>query len=83
LELERRVVGGLVEATVTGYDDAGEGMPIAGARVDARPARGGAVVSATTDSDGKATLDLHPRRYLLRASKRGLVRSFDVPVKLP
>jgi len=62
--------GGVVSATVTGYDDDGRGVAVAGAEV-----RGGGA-SATTGSDGRATLTLPPGTHRLRARRAGLVASF-------
>ncbi|NLT04692.1 MAG: hypothetical protein GXY03_00125 [Solirubrobacterales bacterium] len=70
LEVETAVDGRRVTATVTGYDDAGEGIAVAGATV--RSGRR----SATTDRDGRATLRLPRGRHVLFAAKRGAIRSF-------
>jgi hypothetical protein len=55
---------------VRGYDDAGKGVAVAGARVST----GGQ--AATTDAAGTARLRLGAGRHVVRASKPGLVRSF-------
>lgn len=66
--------------SVTGYDDAGEGVPMAGARVSARRVGGGRQ-TAMTDGEGKVR-GLTPRRgdYLVRATKRGAIPSFETRV---
>jgi hypothetical protein len=63
--------GAALAVTVRGYDEAGKGIPIEGATVRL----GGA--SAVTGADGVASL-VAPGvgRYLLEASKGGLVQSF-------
>jgi hypothetical protein len=68
---------GTVTATVVGYDDAGDGVRIAGAT-----ARLGSL-TAVTDADGHASLAPPPGSYRLFAKKAGLVRSFPVRVKVP
>lgn len=75
LELRRRVEGGAVTVAVSGYDDAGEGAAIAGARVVA-VSRSGRRTATRTGRDGRATLELARGRYLLHAAKRGLIRAF-------
>ena len=62
--------GGVLSVRVRGYDDAGRGVLVAGARVSA------GARAATTDGSGTARLRLPPGRHLVRASKPGLVRSF-------
>jgi len=67
--------GATLSATVRGYDEAGEGVPVAGAMV-----RLGDAV-ASTDEDGVATLSAPAAgRYRLRAEKPGLVVSFPARV---
>jgi len=71
LELRARAEGrGVLSVRVRGYDDAGKGVPVSGARVWA----GGR--SAGTDASGTARLSLPAGRYTVRATKRGMVRSF-------
>lgn len=70
LQVRPQVDGRRVEVTVTGYDDAGDGVPVAGATV-----RSGKR-AATTDAEGRATLRLPRGRHLVHAAKRGTVRSF-------
>lgn len=77
LELRRTVDGRQVSASVRGYDDAGDGIAIAGARVVAvRRGRSRRRHAARTDADGRATLTLPPGRYVLHAARRGTVRAF-------
>jgi hypothetical protein len=70
------VDGGLA-VRVLGYDDAGEGVPVQGARVGA----GG--VTAVSGPDGRAQLALAPGSYRVVARKAGLVRSFAERVTVP
>lgn len=80
LELSLARSGRALSATVVGYDDGGEGVPVAGARVVARR-EGGGGRAFTTGADGKAAGPaLEPGRYLVRATKRGAIRSFDTRV---
>ena len=62
--------GGVLSVRVRGHDDAGRGVPVAGARVSA----GGQ--AAMTDGSGIARLRVAAGRHVVRASKPGLVRSF-------
>ena len=64
------VPGGSVSVRVRGYDDGGRGVPVAGASVTAGAA------TALTDAAGVTQLRLASGRYLVRAAKPGLVRSF-------
>jgi hypothetical protein len=70
LEVATEFDAGRVTVTVRGYDDAGEGMEIAGATVHA----GGK--TATTDGEGRATLALGRGRHEIHATKKGAIRSF-------
>lgn len=70
LVLRTRVEGRTVVARVVGYDDAGRGLAVAGARVVVGGAR------ALTNPAGYARLAVAPGRWRARAGKRGLVRSF-------
>jgi hypothetical protein len=84
LEIDRSSSGREVSVTVTGYDDAGVGVPVAGARVGARAGPGGAgAVAARTGADGRAQLTL-PRAgsYTLRATKATLVPAFPQRVEI-
>jgi len=76
LELATAVDGDELSVTVTGYDDAGDGAPVAGATVRAGDER------AITDKDGKATLALKRGSHAVYASKRGTIRSFAKRVKI-
>jgi hypothetical protein len=69
--------GGGVVATVRGYDDAGNGVPVEGARVTA----GG--VTGLTGADGRVQLALPAGSHRLVARKDGLVRSFTERVAVP
>ncbi len=71
------VEAGGVTVTVRGYDDDGEAVPVAGAKVSA----GG--TEAETDSAGRATVVLAPGTYRVRAEKAGLVPSFRERVIVP
>jgi hypothetical protein len=64
--------GGSVSVAVTGYDNEGRGVPVAGAQVQL-----GSKL-ATTGSHGRATVTAPgtPGRYALSASRRGLVPAF-------
>ena len=66
--------GGAVRVTVRGYNDAGRARLRGGATVHA----GG--VTATTGSDGTATLQLPPGETEVWATGRGVVRSFKEAV---
>jgi hypothetical protein len=76
LDVRPRVVPGGVSVTVTGYDDAGKGELIEGATV-----RVGAA-TAQTGPDGRAQFAAAPGSYLVRATKRRLVRSFSERVRV-
>ena len=65
---------GMVRVTVRAYDDRGRSRLQPGATVHAGD------LTATTDSDGTATLRLPPGRAMVWASARGLVRSFEEAV---
>jgi hypothetical protein len=77
LELTWRAEPGTLVATVRGYDDQAQGVPVEGATVRA----GGA--EALTDATGEARLPLPPGRYRAVAEKPGLVRSFTERVEVP
>jgi hypothetical protein len=64
---------------VTGYDNAGKGVPVEGAAVSSQA--GG--TAGTTDSGGNATLFLGAGTNTLVATKDALVRSFPVRVEVP
>ena len=77
LGLTASVFRGGVAAEVRGYDDAGDGVPIAGATVTASG------VSGVTDAEGRVQLELHTGFQRLVARKDGLVRSFTKLVEVP
>ena len=77
LEVRAEPTAGGVVATVRGYDDAGDGVPIEGARVSA------GAVTGLTASDGRVQLALSPGTHRLVARKDGLVRSFTELVEVP
>jgi hypothetical protein len=68
-----------VSVRVTGYDDEGRGVPVAGASVRLGSSRG------TTGGDGRVTLEMPggTRRARLTASAPDTVRSFPVLVTTP
>jgi hypothetical protein len=70
------ITGGIV-ATVRGYDDAGDGVPVEGARVSA------AGVTGLTAADGRVQLALPSGVHGVVARKEGLVRSFKERVEVP
>jgi hypothetical protein len=70
------IAGGIV-ATVRGYDDAGDAVPIEGATVRASG------VSGLTSADGRVQLALPPGTHRVVARKDGLVRSFTERVEVP
>lgn len=76
LEIETAVDGRRLSVTVTGYDDAGDGVAVGGAEVVAGEER------ATTGADGGATLTLGRGGYRVHASKRGAIRSFAKRVRI-
>jgi hypothetical protein len=77
LGLKVRAEPGALLATVRGYDDEGEGIPVQGAAVSAGAA------TAETDATGTARLPLMPGSYTVVAAKSGLVRSFAERVEVP
>jgi hypothetical protein len=77
LELTWRAEPGTLVASVRGYDDQAQGVPVEGATVRA----GGA--EALTDASGEARIALPAGRYRAVAEKPGLVRSFTERVEVP
>jgi hypothetical protein len=77
LELRATPVSGGVVATVRAYDDAGDGVPVEGARVS------GGGTSGLTAADGRVELALARGTHRLVARKDGLVRSFAELVEVP
>jgi hypothetical protein len=83
LGLRARLEDGAVRVEVTGYDDAGDGRPVAGARIVARRERSGRPASsATTGADGAATLQLGAGSHTLVATRGGTIRSFPERVEI-
>ena len=68
---------GTATVRVRGYDNAGTGVDVQGATVTAGPA------TATTDSNGVATLATAPGDQTLTATKAGTVRSFPLETIVP
>ena len=77
LELEASTEPGAVAVTVRGYDDEGNGVPVAGATVSA------GAVSGVTAADGAVRLALPAGSHRLVAAKDGLVRSFAEGITVP
>jgi len=77
LELRTTPMAGGIVATVRGYDDAGDGVPIEDATVS------GSGVTGLTSADGRVQMVLPPGIHLLVARKDGLVRSFTERVEVP
>ena len=77
LELRVRAVAGGALATVRGYDDAGDGVPVEGASVRASG------VTGLTGADGRVQLALPAGTHRVVARKDGLVRSFSERVEVP
>ncbi len=77
IELRTTPMAGGVVATVRGYDDAGDGVPVEGATVRASG------VTGITAADGRVQLALPPGMHRLIARKDGLVRSFTERVEVP
>jgi hypothetical protein len=77
LELEASTEPGAVAVMVRGYDDEGNGVPVAGATVSA------GAVSGVTAADGAVRLALPAGSHRLVAAKDGLVRSFAEGITVP
>ncbi len=77
LELKTSPTAGGVVASVRGYDDGGDGVPVEGATVTASGATG------LTGADGRVQLALPSGMHRLVARKDGLVRSFSERVAVP
>jgi hypothetical protein len=77
LEVRVTPMAGGIVATVRGYDDAGDGVPVEGASVTA----GG--VSGLTTADGRVQVALSSGTHRLVARKEGMVRSFTERVEVP
>ena len=77
LEVRTSPMAGGIVATVRGYDDAGDGIPIEGATLSASG------VTGLTASDGRVQMVLPPGVHRLIARKDGLVSSFTERVEVP
>jgi hypothetical protein len=77
LEVRTSPMPGGIVATVRGYDDAGDGVPIEGATVSASG------VTGLTATDGRVQMVLPPGTHRVVARKDGLVRSFTERVEVP
>jgi hypothetical protein len=77
LEVRATPTTGGIVATVSGYDDAGEGVPVEGASVTAGR------VTGLTAADGRAQISVAPGTYRVEARKDGSVRSFAERVEVP
>ena len=77
LELRTQPTADGIVATVRGYDDNGDGVPIEGARVSTGS------VTGLTAADGRVQLALSSGTHRLVARKDGLVRSFTELVEVP
>ncbi|MET0614460.1 MAG: hypothetical protein ABW142_03380 [Thermoleophilaceae bacterium] len=77
LELSTKPTTGGVVATVRGYDDGGDGVPVAGATVTSGQ------ITGITGLDGRVQMALAPGTHRLVARKDGLVRSFTERVEVP
>jgi hypothetical protein len=77
LEVRAEPTAGGAVATVRGYDDAGHGVPVEGARVSA------GAVTGLTAADGRVQLALSSGTHRLVARKDGLVRSYTELVEVP
>jgi hypothetical protein len=82
LVVRRRVEGNELSLRVTGYDDAGDGVAVAGARVVARRPGRRLRRSASTGPDGRATLRLPRGRFVVHARRARMIRSFSAPVSI-
>jgi hypothetical protein len=77
LEVRATPATGGIVATVRGFDDGGDGVPIEGATVSASG------VTGLTAADGRVRLALPSGTHRLVARKDGLVRSFTERVEVP
>jgi len=76
LEVDTAIDGRRLSVTVTGYDDAGDGVAVEGATVVAGGER------TRTNANGRATLTLDRGGYRVYATKRGATRSFARRVEI-
>jgi hypothetical protein len=73
------ITDGTLRVTVTGYDDRGRGVRVAGATVAIR--QGDQVTSTPTGADGTLAVPAAPgAAYEVRATRRGLIPSFPEAV---
>jgi hypothetical protein len=77
LEVRAKPTAGGIVATVRGYNDAGDGVPVEGARVSAGS------ITGITAADGRLQIALSSGTHRLVARKDGLVRSFAERVEVP
>jgi hypothetical protein len=77
LEVRVTPMAGGVVARVRGYDDAGGGVPVEGASVNAGGATG------LTAADGRVQIALTSGTHRIVARKEGMVRSFIERVEVP
>jgi hypothetical protein len=77
LEVRAKPATGGIVATVLGYDDNGDGVPVVGATVSAGQ------ITGITGPDGRVQMALPPGTHRLVARKDGLVRSFTERVEVP
>jgi len=77
LEVSAKPATGGIVATVRGYDDNADGVPVVGASVTAGQ------VTGITGPDGRVQMALSSGTHRLVARKDGLVRSFTERVELP
>ena len=77
LEVRTKPAAGGIVATVRGYDDNGDGVPIVGATVTAGQ------ITGITGPDGRVQMALSSGTHRVVARKDGLVRSFTERVEVP
>jgi hypothetical protein len=69
--------GDILVVRVVGYDDDGQGVDVAGARVTA------GTIQGLSGPDGCVRFTLPPGRHKILAEKQGLIRSFTEKVTIP
>jgi hypothetical protein len=77
LEVRVTPMAGSIVATVRGYDDSGEGVPVEGASVTT------GAVTGLTAADGRVQIALSSGTHRVVARKEGMVRSFSERVEVP
>jgi hypothetical protein len=82
LDLEAEVEDGELRVAVDAYDDDGEGVDAARAKVVVRNRRGREVAREVTDAEGRVSFALQPGRHTVHARKRGTIRSFEEVVRV-